>query len=126
MPPSMFDEALFGSEPTAPAEAPAGVRRKYSMALLRDMVLHVREAREDLKYLLSNAREFYLEADDPVPGLWQVLSYGKVQEYRRYAGASGDKRTDLMAAYFYDILYDGEGDPAVVPRSSGGITALHR
>lgn len=116
MPPPMVHQALFGPAPEAPLVAPAGVRRKYSMALLRDMVLHVREAREDLKYLLSNAKEFYLEADDPVPGLWQVLSYGKVQEYRRLAGASGDKRTDLMAAYFYDVLYDGERDPARASR----------
>ena len=117
MPVEMFDQALFGPVPATPLVAPAGECRKYTMALLRDMVLHVREAREDLRYLLSNAREFYLEADDPVPGLWQVLSYGKVQEYRRVVGASGDKRTDLMAAYFYDILYDGERDPGL-PRQA--------
>jgi hypothetical protein len=110
MPDAMFLQALLDPGDGPPLVAPAGGTRKFTMALLRDMVLHPAEAREDLRYLLSNAREFYLDRDDPVPGLWQVLSYSHVADYRRFVGKKRDKRTDLMAAYFYDILYDGRAD----------------
>jgi hypothetical protein len=88
--------------------APAGTRHKYSVALIRDMILHWKEIPEDLEHLLSEAKEVYAERGDLIPALYQFLSYGKVTEYRKRMNAGKHKRTDLMAAYFYDILYDGQ------------------
>ncbi len=87
--------------------APAGVRRKYSIALLRDMLLHFGEAREDLRYLLSDAKEVVADPEDIKPAFFQALSYGHVLAYRlHHAGKSLKKRT-LMAAYFEDVLWNG-------------------
>lgn len=87
--------------------APAGVQRKYSIALLRDMVLHFGEAREDLRYLLSEAKEVVADPHDIKPAFFQALSYGHVLAYRlHHAGPSQKKRT-LMAAYFEDVLWNG-------------------
>ena len=105
MPDDMFVEALLAPRPDV-AIAPAGVRRMYASALLRDMVVHPSCMLEDLGYLLSDAREVYFEKDDLLPGLWQLLSYKKVLEYRRALDKEESDDTDLMAAYFYDVQFD--------------------
>ena len=73
------------------------------------MLLHLEEVPRDLVFLLSNAREVYAEPDDLLPGLYQLLSYKHVIDYRRDLAVDHNRRTDLMAAYFYDICWDGEG-----------------
>lgn len=101
-----FEGALLGKDGKLHV-APAGVRRKYSIALLRDMLLHFGEAREDLRYLLSDAKEVVAEARDIKPAFFQMLSYGHVLAYRlHHVGKSLKKRT-LMAAYFEDVLWNG-------------------
>ncbi len=108
MTPGTFSQALLDPRPDRLAVAPAGVRHKYSVALIRDMLMHFKEIPEDLEHLLSSAKDVYAERGDLVPSLYQFLSYSLVTEYRRRMNAGQHKRTDLMAAYFFDILYDGE------------------
>jgi predicted ATP-grasp superfamily ATP-dependent carboligase len=103
---NQLDLALRDKNPVAPVVAPAGVRRKYSMALIRDMILNWRDAHEDLRHLFSRADDVYADAQDPLPALFQVLSLSHVLTYRRRAGEAGE-RSDLLAAYFDDIRYDG-------------------
>jgi hypothetical protein len=102
-----FIDAMIG-----PAErlhvVPSGVRAKYSLALLRDMVLHRRDAVSDLHYLFSDAREAIANAGDPLPAAYQLLTYRVVRDYRRRRGDPAKHVTDIMEAYFDDVCWNGE------------------
>ena len=107
----VFESALL--EPDAPVwVAPAGVRRKYTSALVRDMVLHGTAIREDLRHLFSDAKEVVATWDDPMPALYQFVSYQLVMQYRRRVG-DGRRPTDLAAAYFDHVAWDGPTARAV-------------
>ncbi len=103
-----FCDALFDVAPQHTRVAPPGVKLKYSTALIRDMVLHWREAPEDLRYLMSSAKDVYAERGDLVPAIYQVLSYSHVAAYKWRKPRDQRKPTDLAAAYFEDILWNGE------------------
>lgn len=108
MSPAMFADAILDRRPKQLVVAQAGVKRKYSVALIRDMVLHWSEAPRDIQALLSGGSEVYAEKGDLLPGLYQLLSYGHVRQYRKMLGMGEHKATDLMAAYFHDICWNGE------------------
>ncbi len=108
-----FVDALFDEAPAAPRIARPGVRRKFSVALLRDMLLHWRDIPKDIEHLLSSARDVYAESGDFAPAVYQLLSYSQVTAYRRIADSLRNRRTDLMAAYFHDVCYDGPAAEAV-------------
>ncbi len=108
MSPEMFETALLDRAEKNVLVAEPGVRRKYSVALVRDMILHVREAREDLRYLFSDAKEVVADPDDLLPALYQVLSYGHVVAYRQRLSSHEHKNTELMSAYFADVCWNGE------------------
>ncbi|MEM6789887.1 MAG: ATP-grasp domain-containing protein [Myxococcota bacterium] len=107
----VMPEEMFVRAVVAPGEevdvAPAGTSAKISSALIRDLVLHPECIVEDLEHLFGDAKELYLDTDDPAPGWWQVMSYTKVMEYKRQTGSSDD-RADLMAAQFYDVCFNPE------------------
>jgi glutathione synthase/RimK-type ligase-like ATP-grasp enzyme len=106
--PREFDEALFDERASALRIAKPGIKKKYSVALVRDMVLHWREIPQDLKHLLSpGAREFYAEPGDALPALYSMLSYSHLMAYRRQLGIHKRAATDVMSAYFHDVLWDG-------------------
>jgi predicted ATP-grasp superfamily ATP-dependent carboligase len=113
MSPEMFEQALLDKSGSRLRVAEAGVQRKYGVALVRDMLLHAREAREDARYLFSGIPDAIADADDLLPALYQVLSYGRVFTYRRqHGGGAGARRsTTLMSAYFDDVCWNG--DPIV-------------
>lgn len=102
----MYDAALRDRNPIAARLAPAGVARKYSMALVRDMVFNWREIPIDLKHLFSPAKDVYADPDDWMPAIYQLLSYSHVAKYQR--SHKSKERSKLMAAYFHDISYDGD------------------
>jgi predicted ATP-grasp superfamily ATP-dependent carboligase len=104
--PILLDEALRDEQASKLRIAEPGVQRKYSIALLRDMMLHVKEVPEDLKYLFSHAKEVFADPDDLLPALYQFLSYIHVIEYRLHH--RGRSATSLMAAYFDEILWNGQ------------------
>jgi hypothetical protein len=96
--------------------APAGVRRMYAAALIRDLLLHWRNARGDLQFLGSEAKDIYGEAGDRWPALYQVLSYGMVLRYRQAAARRPGRPmprqgTSLVAAYFDGLRWDGTTIP---------------
>jgi hypothetical protein len=111
MPDAMLVDALLGPPPASVSVVPAGRRRMYASALLRDLVLHNGHLGADLSYLLSSTRDVYAEPDDRMPALLQVLSYAHVLGYRRRHGASARRNTSLMAAYFDGIAWNGEPIP---------------
>ncbi len=104
----MFDEAIRDRVGSKLRVVPASERRMYGIALVRDAVLHPREAVESLRHLFSDAREVVFDVRDPVPALEQLLSYGRVLTYRRKRAGVARKNTALMAAYFDDVCWDGE------------------
>lgn len=108
MSPEMFEAAMLDTAGEKLRTAEPGVMRKYSIALIRDMLLHFSEAREDLRYLFSEAKEVVADPDDLLPALYQVLSYGHVIAYRRTLARRQHKNTELMAAYFHDVCWNGE------------------
>jgi len=105
----MFIEGLFHGADKGPdaetAVVPAGERSKIGIALIRDMVMNWREIPEDLDYLLSDAKDIYAEPGDVLPALYSVLSYAHVFAYRMKGEHT---RSDLMAAYFDDICWNGD------------------
>lgn len=103
----MFVRALFNRPRGRPRVAPAGERRKISLALVRDMLRQWREIPADLAALVRRGRDLYLQWGDLMPGLYQFLSYTHVGTYRRLWDDE-HKRSDLVAAYFFDISWDGE------------------
>jgi hypothetical protein len=111
MPTKMFVDAVLEPLRGAPKIAPAGRRRKISIALIRDMILDWKEIPSDLDALFSSARDVYAEPGDLLPALYQLLSYAHVAAYRKSLGTGAHKRSDLMAAYFFDICWDGEPIP---------------
>lgn len=111
----MLSHALMDTEARELRIVPAGVRMKYSTALLRNMVLHFEDAHHDARYLLSDAKEVVAEITDPMPALYQILSYGQVLAFQRKNPDRAGRRTDLKAAYFEDILFNNERTRHVEP-----------
>ena len=112
--PEQLSAALRDRTRSQPLMAEVGQRRKMSVALIRDMVLHWREIPKDLPHLLSSAQDVYAEPGDLVPALYQLLSYSHVVAYRRMTDIGRHDRRALLAAYFHDIQWDGE--PLAPPR----------
>jgi len=108
MPPEMFVKALLHPRHGETLVAPPGAKRKINIALVRDMIRHLDEVPADLAALFSKAPDVYAEAEDMVPAIFQLLSYSHVLKYRYRNRAGRNKRTDLMAAYFDDVQWDGE------------------
>jgi glutathione synthase/RimK-type ligase-like ATP-grasp enzyme len=102
-----YADAIIDPLPEDTSMVPPGRRLKISVALLRDMLLNWREAPEDLNALLSDAPDLYGRAEDPLPGLYQFLSYSHVLSYRWQVPLSARRRSDLLAAQFHDVEWDG-------------------
>jgi hypothetical protein len=105
MPESMFVEGVLA--PTAETQvAPPGRTHKLSIALLRDMLRDWRKIPDDLRALFSPARDVYIDRRDPLPAVFMLLSYAHVIAFRR-RHRDRHRRTDLMAGYFHDVLWNG-------------------
>lgn len=101
-------DAVFGEIDGPTRVVPAGIRRQIAAALLRDMVRNWREIPADVLALLSGAEDVYAAPGDAMPALYSMLSYGHVRRFRRHVGRRRRRHTDLVAAQFYDVLWDGE------------------
>jgi predicted ATP-grasp superfamily ATP-dependent carboligase len=108
MSPGMLVDAVLGHVNGRVAVAPAGVRRMYASALVRDALLHPEQLPHDLGFLLSGADDIYGEPGDRLPALFQVLSYGQVLSYRMRNRGRTRPGTKLMAAYFDGITWNGQ------------------
>lgn len=105
MPDAMFDEGLRDARPSETLVAPAGTRRKLSLALIRNALVRRGEARSNLAALVRRDPDIYADPHDLVPFLWQLVAYSRVLRYR--LAQKRIHRTDLMQGYFHDICWDG-------------------
>lgn len=104
-------DAIVGPPPRETRVAPAGVRRLYAAALLRDLLRHRRHLRDDLR-LLAEGGDVYAERGDRAPALFAILSYLHVLSFRvRHRRPRRARATSLMAAYFDDLAWDGQPIP---------------
>ncbi len=100
-----LDAALF--EPTGETVVvPAGRKKMIKEAVLRDMVLHLRRAKDDAE-AAKGAGGVYDQEHDHLPLLYTVLSLQHVRHYRKELGLDHATREDLMAAQFFDVDWDG-------------------
>lgn len=106
LPDEMFDTALMDRKPDETQLAPPGLRRQIMVAVARDMLRDFKSIPSDLAELLSGDPDVYAAPHDLLPALYSLLSYSHVLSYRikhRHIRSS-----DLMAAYFEDVLWDGD------------------
>src|SRR5262249_49617615 len=97
--------------PQKPRVIPAGRKRKYASAVLRDLVLHWSHLRADAAYLVSDgAPDIYGEHGDAMPALFQMLSYAHVLAYRAHHRILA-RGTGLVQAYFDGIQWNGSDIP---------------
>jgi predicted ATP-grasp superfamily ATP-dependent carboligase len=111
VPAELVVDAVTGAAAPSLRVAPAGVRRMYASAVLRDLLHHRDRFADDVAYLFSGTRDVYGEPDDLAPALFQVLSYVQVLAYRQRHGPPPRRLTALMAAYFDGIAWDGWAIP---------------
>ncbi|MDQ3036124.1 MAG: ATP-grasp domain-containing protein [Myxococcota bacterium] len=105
-----FCDAIFasdGDDGEAPRVVPPGERRQIAIAILRDMVRNWREIPGDVEVLLSGIDDVYPEPGDALPALYSLLSYGHVRTFRRHMNVARRSPSDLVAAQFFDVLWDG-------------------
>ena len=122
----MFVDALLRPDPARLDVAPAGTKAKIGIALVRDMLLHLQETPKDVAALFSGGRDVYADPHDFLPALYGLLANGQVRAYRRDLGLEQHRRTDLAAAYFHDISWDGPGQDAAPPRAAAGSARAER
>src|SRR5262249_21324546 len=108
MPKAMLVDALVGDRDGVLAIVPAGVRRLYASALVRDAVLHPSQLRVALACLCSDAADIYAEPGDRMPAFFQMLSYGHVLSYRLQHRGPERAAMKLVAAYFDGIRWNGQ------------------
>lgn len=110
MPSEMFAEAVLNKHVDKPKIVKAGRKKQIEVAIVRDMIYNWREIPSDVKSLVAIS-DVYFRKNDMIPALYQFLSYSHVRAYRKFLQTGKHKRTDIMAAQFYDICWDGSPIP---------------
>jgi predicted ATP-grasp superfamily ATP-dependent carboligase len=103
-----YIDAVLNPDPANPVVIEEGRREQIDVALIRDMFREPKEIPHDLHLLLSGTRDVYTHKDDLLPGLYQILSYTHVIAFRHKLHVKKHRHSDIMAAQFYDISYDGQ------------------
>lgn len=98
-----LDTALF--RPDGLVVVPPGRKKMIKAAVLRDALKHPKRAREILA-AAKGAGGVYSQEKDRMPLIYSALSLRHVLAYRKAAGKERSKE-QLVAAQFFDILYDG-------------------
>jgi glutathione synthase/RimK-type ligase-like ATP-grasp enzyme len=102
-----FAAAIDDRSARTPILAPSGRRRKISAAILRKIVREPRQLLAGLRALVHGGEDLYGCLDDPMPALFQVLSYVHVLRYRAKRDEP-PKRSKLTAAYLHDLQWNGQ------------------
>jgi predicted ATP-grasp superfamily ATP-dependent carboligase len=105
----VFEAALLDPAPE-PVVVPAGHRSEIKFAMLRDMFREPANLPQELRELFD-APDVYHGEHDLRPFLYQVLSYSHVFAFRHHEHPARHKHTDLVAAQFYDVEWDGSPIP---------------
>ncbi|MFZ2510196.1 MAG: ATP-grasp domain-containing protein [Gordonia sp. (in: high G+C Gram-positive bacteria)] len=98
-----LDTALFN--PDGLVVVPGGRKKMIKAAVLRDALLHPTRAKSDFA-AAKGAKGVYDQRKDHMPLIYSALSLRHVLAYRKAAGKEASKEL-LVAAQFFDILYDG-------------------
>lgn len=98
-----FATAVFN--PDGLVVVPAGRKKMIKAAVLRDALLHPSRAKSDFA-AAKGAKGVYDQRKDHMPLIYSALSLKHVLAYRKAAGKERSKE-QLVAAQFFDILYDG-------------------
>lgn len=107
----VFADALLAPSLDEPAVVPAGRMSEIKFAMLRDMIREPSNLPQDLRELFE-APDVYHGDHDLRPFLYQILSYSHVFAFRHHeAPHTHHKHTDLVAAQFYDVEWDGSPIP---------------
>jgi predicted ATP-grasp superfamily ATP-dependent carboligase len=102
-----FCGGVLDSTPRPPTVVPPGVRRQIGVAIARDMLRSWREIPRDLEVLFSGTEDAYVRLGDAMPALYVLLAYEHVLDFRKHMNIERRDPTDLVAAQFYDVLWDG-------------------
>lgn len=86
---------------------PSGRRRKITTAVVREMIRDWRAIPDTVRALLRGGEDLYGTLDDPLPAVFQLLSYVHVLRYR-VRQPDGPRRSKLTAAYLHDLRWNGE------------------
>lgn len=103
----MLVDGITAEIPDRPLVLEAGRREQIDVAIIRDMIHNWKEIPSDIEALVSMP-DIYFRWHDILPALYQFLSYSHILAYRHLLHTGEHKRTDIMAAQFYDICWDGE------------------
>jgi hypothetical protein len=103
----MFVSGVLDDSPDTPRILEAGLKEQIDVAIIRDMIYNWREIPSDIQALVEMP-DIYFRWHDIVPALYQFLSYSHILAYRHLLRTGKHKRTDIMAAQFYDICWNGE------------------
>lgn len=103
-----YVDAMLHPDSANPLVIEAGRREQIDVALVRDMFRDPKEIPHDLHLLLSGTQDVYTHKDDLLPGIYQILSYTHVIAFRHRLHVRKHRHSDIMAAQFYDISYDGQ------------------
>jgi len=110
MPAEMWVNAVMKGSPNGPVVLEPGHTKQIDVAIVRDMIKNWKEIPSDVHALL-HVSDLYFQKHDVLPALYQFLSYSHVRAYRKFLHTGEHKRTDIMAAQFYDICWDGNPIP---------------
>jgi len=102
-----FAKAVFEPDPDAFYLVPAGRREQIDSAIVRDMFREPRDIPSDLQRLFDGTQDVYAQRGDRLPGLYVILAYSHVFAFRRRMHVRKHRHSDLMAAQFFDIAWDG-------------------
>ena len=104
-----FAGALLDPSPDVTV-VPAGRMSEIKFAMLRDMFREPANLPKDLRELFE-APDVYHGKHDLKPFLYEVLSYSHVYAFRHHEHPHAHKHTDLVAAQFFDVEWDGSPIP---------------
>jgi len=102
-----FAKAISDPDFDAPYVAAPGAQQQIDIAIVRDMFREPKDIPNDLHLLLSGTKDVYAQKGDRLPGIYQILSYSHVFSFRHRMHVKKHKHSDLMAAQFFDIEWDG-------------------
>jgi ATP-grasp domain len=107
MPAKDYVDAVLSPHVDRPVLVQPGAREQIASAIIRDMFREPKDFASDLHLLLEGTQDVYAQKGDRLPGIYQILSYSHVFAFRHRMHVRKHKHSDLMAAQFFDIDWDG-------------------
>jgi len=103
-----YAKSVFEPNFGDPYVAAPGRRQQIDVAIIRDMFRAPADIPDDLRRLFDGTADVYSHPGDRLPGLYVILSYAHVVAFRHRMHVRAHQHSDLMAAQFFDIAWDGE------------------